>query len=258
MSKAILQFDVNVFEKSGEGEKSRRIGGYATTEHLDRQGEILVQKGLDFAEFLAHGWFNDNHDKTSSGVVGYPVMAEFHKGKGWYVEGYLLKGYKKADDLWELATALQKSDRKLGFSVEGNGVKRDPRNENKILKASIKHVAITHVPVNTNCTMEVLAKSLCKHPEAASCVGNGDCCEKALEAGYGSDTSATGGSALRTESIDGVKICDSSGKPCNCGGGCHKSDDQAITVIMARGYTKEQAEIIWKRLKPLTTKEEQK
>lgn len=181
--------------KSNDAEpgKERRIGGWASTESLDRQQEIVVQKGLDFSEFLQYGWFNDNHDRSVSGVVGYPEKAEFVEGKGWWVEGYILKGYPRADAIWELAKSLNKSHRKLGFSIEGKVLQRKG---NKITKAKVENVAITHRPVNPQCTLEVLAKSFCEED-------NSDV-EKAMEAGYGTDSKELcDGSAVRKQSLEG-------------------------------------------------------
>ncbi len=221
-----LEVDVTLV-KAATDETSRRIGGYASTESLDRQGEIIVQKGLDFSDFLKSGWFNDNHKQDVNRVLGYPTSAEFHKGKGWYVEGYLIKGYKPADEIWELAKALQNTPRKLGFSVEGKILKRV---SNKIAKAIVKHIAITHVPVNTDCTLDILAKSFCSHAGEDECGHCGMC--KALEAGHEAGPGATGGSALLKQDLDKklkilpLPIVD---------------DEEAIASIIKRGFPEEKA-----------------
>lgn len=238
----IFSFEVEAFEKAGEDKTSRRIGGYATTESLDRQGEIIVQKGLDFSDFLKSGWFNDNHKQGMSNVIGYPISAEFHKGKGWYVEGYLIKGFKPADEIWDLAKALQGTPRKLGFSVEGKIIKRV---SNRIAKAVVKHIAVTHVPVNTDCTIEILAKSFCSNAGEDECKHCGMC--KALEAGHAAnplDGSMTGGSALRKQDLDKkLKIL-----PLPV-----LEDEEAIATIIKRGFPEERAGEILTLLKnPLT------
>ena len=135
-----------------------------STDHIDRQGEQLLQEGLHFEPFLKGGWFNDNHDRSTDALVGYPDLCELRElpngGKGYYVEGYLLKGHKRADALWDIAQALQKSDRRLGFSVEGHIEERDSENPKVVRKAKVREVAITRCPVNTNTGLDVLAKSL--------------------------------------------------------------------------------------------------
>lgn len=193
--------EVAFIEKSDNEDKhnSRKLKGIMTTQRKDRQGEILVSKGLDFSEFLSHGHFNDNHSQDTSAIVGYPEKVEYHQSlkeygidaPGWTCEGYVLKGTKKSDAIWELAKALQGvPNRKLGFSVEG---KVERRADKTIEKARIRHVAITNCPVNTDCTWEVLEKSF-HEPELAM---------KSMMAGAGtSPATQTGGSALRTESLD--------------------------------------------------------
>lgn len=166
-----FEFDVEVFQKAAPDGKEWRIGGIVSTDGLDRQGETLLQEGLDFHPFLKGGYFNDNHDAATEAAVGYPTKAELRElpngRKGWYVEGYLLKGHKRAESLWDLANALQKSDRRLGFSVEGQIVERDPTDPKKVKKAIVREVAITRCPVNTETSLNVLAKSL-----AMGTVGN--------------------------------------------------------------------------------------
>ena len=162
--KFAFDFEVEVFQKAGPGDQDWRIGGIVSTDGLDRQGERLIQEGLDFGPFLKGGWFNDNHDSATASAVGYPTRADlrtFPDGrKGWYVEGYLLKGYDRAQQLWELANALQKSDRRLGFSVEGSIIERDITDPKTVRKAIVREVAITRCPVNTDTRLNVLAKSL--------------------------------------------------------------------------------------------------
>jgi len=167
-----FQIPVTFFEKaSAEAGKQRRIGGVITTESPDRQGEVILQRGLDFGDFLTYGWYNDNHDKSAEGILGYPEQVQFfQKGTilpngevmgtdGHWAEGYLLET-KKADRIWELGKALQKTNRRLGFSVEGSIQKRLGPLRKTIAKARVKNVAITHVPVNGDTKLEMLAKSM--------------------------------------------------------------------------------------------------
>lgn len=140
-------------DADNEKHNSRKISGVMTTQRKDRQGEVLVAKGLDFSDFLSHGHFNDNHSQGTADIVGYPEKADFHSNlksysqklddvQGWTCEGYVLKGTKKADAIWELALALQNvPNRSLGFSVEG---KVERREDKTIARARIRNVAITN------------------------------------------------------------------------------------------------------------------
>jgi len=159
----------------------------------------VIAKGLDFSDFLNHGHYNDNHSQETSAIVGFPEKVSYHKdlsefgckAEGWSCEGYVLKGTKRSDALWELAKALETvPNRKLGFSIEGKVIRR---NDKTIEKAKIRNVAITNCPVNTDCTWAILAKSF-EEPEIAM---------KAMTAGYGtSPGSQSGGGAVRAESLE--------------------------------------------------------
>lgn len=159
-----FDLEAEFFEKAGEGDRDRRIAGLVSTDNLDRQAEVLLQEGLDFQPFLKSGWFNDNHSPDTDAILGYPAKAELRElaggHRGWYVEGYLLKGTPRADRIWDLAKSLQKSDRRLGFSVEGQVVERDASNPKIVRKAVVREVAITRCPVNEATSLQVLAKSL--------------------------------------------------------------------------------------------------
>lgn len=193
--------DTVFLEKSEKEDdyNSRKIVGVMSTSRRDRQGEIVKAKGLEFDEFLKNGHFNDNHSQETSAIIGYPEKVEYRKslnefGKnsdGWICQGYVLKGTKRADGIWELAKALKDvPDRKLGFSIEGKVLRREDKT---IEKAKIRNVAITNCPVNTDCTWDVLEKSFYE-PDMAM---------KAMSAGYGISPSAqTGGGAIRTEALD--------------------------------------------------------
>jgi hypothetical protein len=185
--------------KSGD-EHELRIGGIVSTDGLDRQGEKVVQDGLDFSPFLSHGWFNDNHGQKTGDVLGYPTeVKRIAKGdhlpngavsshNGWWAEGYLL-GTDDGRKIYDLATSLSTSnDRRLGFSIEGKVTRRDNKDKSKIVSAVVNNVAVTHCPVNTDTHLQALAK--------------------ALSAGHSVEspgTSAGEGFALRTESLDKKK-----------------------------------------------------
>lgn len=193
-----IYIPLSTWEKSGE-ENPLRIGGIVSTDGLDRQGERVVQDGLDFAPFLRHGWYNDNHGQKTTDVLGYPTSVErVKKGQklpdgsksqhnGWWAEGYLLDT-DEGRKVYSLAQSLGKSggDRRLGFSIEGKVLARDRREHSKIVRAEVRNVAVTHCPVNTDTHLNALAKALM--------AGH------AIEAPTGSESGD--GFALRTESMD--------------------------------------------------------
>jgi len=208
-----FEMPIDTWQKAGAEGSARRIGGIISTESKDRQGEVVLQRGLDFSEFLRNGWFNDNHSKDISGVLGYPVKVEkiTHNGKPAHkVEGYLLDGYEPADKIWRLAQSLQKTGRRLGFSIEGSVRQRAGSNDNVIAEAVVRNVAITHCPVNTDTGLDVLAKSLIAMERATQ---GPNAVQKALEQLHralmagGAIAGAPGdGAPLRTESLEGAVV----------------------------------------------------
>lgn len=193
--KFFLEADI---AKSGD-EGKRIIRGYASTAVEDRQGESLVQKGLDISDFVTHGYFNFDHDNSI--IVGFPYGEKCHiDDKGLWVEGELFKGIPEADRMWDLAVAIKKSNapRKVGFSVEGKVLQRDG---NKILKAKIYNIAITANPVNTTCSWEAVVKSFGgKSNDEDFLIEN---VNKSLEAGYETNPEdMEGGSVFRKESLE--------------------------------------------------------
>lgn len=165
------------FEKASAPEgQHRRIGGLITTDTRDRQNEVVLQDGLDFSQFLTNGYWNDNHAKDVAGIVGVPDPASLRfikKGQtmpngekapanGHWAEGWMFEDEPRADAIWKKALAIQKlpTKRRLGFSIEGGILRRAGHDGKIIAKAVVKHVALTHMPVNTDTTLDVIAKSL--------------------------------------------------------------------------------------------------
>jgi hypothetical protein len=211
---------VDVWRKSSsDDEKEWRIGGIISSEHQDRQGEVVLQRGLDFSDFVKSGWLNDNHAQGTTEVLGYPLRVNRTTWMGkpaTYMEGYLLKDYEPAKKVMELAEALQKTNRRLGYSVEGKIQKRMGPGGKIIAKAKVTNVAVTRCPVNTITGLEVLAKSMMDIEGETPCFGRDDCCgehnhcamDKALAAGHAVSAPATPtpgeGFAVRAESLEGV------------------------------------------------------
>lgn len=194
-------FEIIKSEKGGKNSE-RTFGGYCSTDALDRQGETVFQKGLDFSEFLQHGYFNDNHNQSTKAALGVPDMVRYDLGKGWFTQGHLFKT-KAADEILELAKALQDEPRKLGFSIEGKVIERE---NNRIKKALIRNVAITNCPVNTNCSWDLLNKAFTVGLDAEDVAGDfaGSSFIKSLAAGTGpgARTATSGGRVLVGEDLE--------------------------------------------------------
>lgn len=148
------------FEKSGE-DGEMKISGICSSSVEDTDGETLEPSGFDFQPLLEKGYYNWNHQasKDPGAILGRPVSATIiNGGKDFYTEGFLYKGLPQAKDLYQLAKTLEKEDpsRKLGFSIEGQAIQRDPINPKRITKARITGIAITHCPKNPNTLLNII------------------------------------------------------------------------------------------------------
>jgi hypothetical protein len=146
--------------------------GVATDDGPDLANEVIPPAALDWAPFLERGWFNVEHGEGNlpgyMGSAGYPLSVEPPRlGAAGFVEtpvtGVLLLGTGGGSAAYQLAKALQELERstgrpaprRLGLSVEGVTHARDPRNPQRIVKATITHVAITAKPYNPRTRIEV-------------------------------------------------------------------------------------------------------
>lgn len=212
------------FEKAGapKGQK-RRVAGIISTDQRDKQDEVILQRGLDFKEFMTEGFYNDNHDKATDSPIGVPTGVQyFSKGAKLpdgksaprnlhWAEGYLLNT-PRASKVWELGKALKEAggDRSLGFSIEGRITKRQGSDRRTIAKAKVRNVAITNCPVNPGTKMDVLVKSL--HEAEADELFDLEDTDKSLTAGtpatpgeapVGPRTGEGAGEVLTGESLEG-------------------------------------------------------
>lgn len=148
-------------ERDGDG-RTARIAGVISTEDVDLQGEIVKQRGLDFEHFEANGVLNYEHRSGAENVLGYPTKVTRKKGCT-EIEGILLLDQPRAREIMTLAEAMEKAgrNRRIGFSVEGQVVDRDPYNPHIVTKAKVLNCAITTSPVNPQTSM-TLIKSLLK------------------------------------------------------------------------------------------------
>jgi hypothetical protein len=204
---------------------------------------------LDFSEFLSNGWLNDNHSRKTTDILGYPETTRFvkkgsdlpngskAKADGHWIEGYLLDT-EKANEVWELAQSLQKTNRRLGLSVEGKILQRTGPDSKSVAKAMVRNVAITNCPVNTDATMDILAKSLMAVENSES-----EYAEKSLSMGtpanpggspVGPKTGDGAGQVLASESLeDDLKpLCSSCKKRLEKGKAW--SDKEAKALVMKR------------------------
>jgi len=152
--------ECDTIEKAGaDGKKQMRVGGIASTASEDRQGEELIPQGFDYSFFLNSGFFNYHRqtNKNPNAVIGEPDKVEM-RPQGMYVEGFLYKSNPMAVQVYNQINTLKKDSktRRMGFSIEGKVVERDPLNPSKILKSKITGCALTMSPVNGNTLCDVM------------------------------------------------------------------------------------------------------
>jgi hypothetical protein len=152
-------------QKSGKGKTKMRIKGIASTADIDTDEEILEPGGFVLDRLVKSGYFNYDHRARENPmyIVGEPDKAEIRNGQ-LYVEGDLYDT-PLGKDIFEFANLLQKSGskRRLGFSIEGKALERDPFNNKRITKALLTGIAITPSPKNSNTLVDVV-KGNVKNP----------------------------------------------------------------------------------------------
>lgn len=145
------------------GEIRMVFRGEASSADKDSDGEILEPSGFILDRFVNSGYFNWNHKSSTdpSAIIGEPTNAKIVNNK-LYLEGFLYPNSKKAVEVYELGEVLESNSpsRRLGFSIEGRALERDPSNPKKILKALITGCAITPTPKNPSTWMELMKGDL--------------------------------------------------------------------------------------------------
>ena len=137
-----------------------RVKGVASTNDQDSEGETLEPVGYELDRFLRYGFINYNHlAKTDAAkIIGEPDAAHVTKDGKLYIEGKLYNT-ELAKSVYNLADTLKKAKSKrssrLGWSIEGRALERDPGNPKRITKAMITGVAITPSPVNSNTYVDI-------------------------------------------------------------------------------------------------------
>lgn len=153
-----IDFEKGKNEKTGE--KVMKIRGIASTADKDSEGEILDPTGFDLSRFLEIGYLNYNHLSKSdpSKVIGEPTAANITRNGDLYFEGFLYNGHSTAESVYQMAETLERngSKRKIGLSIEGRALERNPTNPKHITKALLTGLAITMTPVNGATYMEIV------------------------------------------------------------------------------------------------------
>lgn len=186
-----LPFDRVEKSSSSKKDKNVFVAGWASTPALDFQGERLDSFGLDPSYLFNNGFVDYEHDQDK--IIGYPTDKSFvDPERGLYVEAELFGNMPEVQNIVKLNNNLKKAQakRKLGFSIEGKVLKRDPTDKDIVREVMVTGVAVTKNPANPEATWEQVQKS-----------------NSALMAGTGyAPNTQHGGGALRPESMAGELV----------------------------------------------------
>lgn len=152
-------------EKANEGEDrygNMKFKGIASSPNFgkDKENQVLDPSGFDLNQFLSEGLINYHHKwkEKPTAIIGEPTMAKITANNEMYVEGRLYPSSQLARDVYDLAEIMEKdsSNRRMGFSIEGIPLRKDPKDKNRIIKAKITHLAITPAPICSGTRMEIV------------------------------------------------------------------------------------------------------
>jgi hypothetical protein len=160
-----VPFDVLEKGADDEADGVASIRGVATSERTDKDGDIIIQKGIDWDEFTKSGFLTYEHPLGAANIVGEPRKIERSEVQGFpatILEGALYRSDPLGKMLISKARSMQKAggNRRLGFSIEGHVRQRDPDAPNRVTKSIVRSVAITPVPKNEDSWFEPIAASL--------------------------------------------------------------------------------------------------
>src|SRR2546430_5401415 len=110
---------------------------------------------MDFAPLLKSGVLNFDHLDGPENIIGEPTEAKVIEKSNspsiFYTKGWLYKHVPRAQAVWnhlqELEKGVQPITRKYGFSVQGGVLERKGQ---ELTKSVVRHLAVTHQPVNTD------------------------------------------------------------------------------------------------------------
>lgn len=150
------------FKKDATDTTHRIIKGYASTDALDREGQIVTKDAVSSAltTYLdVNPTLRADHRPPP---IGKTILAKMDK-TGLLIHARINKGYQAAEDAW--SAILQ--DAYNAFSI--GGLVKEARREfdkdldqsvTKITKLMISEISVTDAPANPDCSFQVLHKSI--------------------------------------------------------------------------------------------------
>lgn len=120
------------------------VAGYASTECIDRAGEIVLKSAIEDAldDYLEYGNIRQMHQLSA---VGKAVDASVDD-KGLYIEARIVD-----DDAWKKVTTGVYA----GWSIGGKTLGRDPDNRNIITKIRLDEISLVDRPANPEAVIDL-------------------------------------------------------------------------------------------------------
>lgn len=131
-----------------QGNEKMEVEGIGSGPNEDSQGEFLDPRGFDLTDFKWINWNHKGKDDPST-IIGEPTHASITENNELFIKGILYPEMPKARAVWSLMQALKNSPRgnRLGLSVEGKVIERNPANPRHVIKARITAIAICPIPI---------------------------------------------------------------------------------------------------------------
>lgn len=147
-------------KKDDAGREYVDFEGIVSTEHPDHVNDLTAQDGVDWDYFAKHGVFNWEHSDAPEDFVGVPLEVKrnvsYNGRKGTWVKGRLLLNQERAKQIHKAMQSMEGSGRKIGLSIQGKALLRDPLNRRVILKSIIPKVSFTFNPINPNTYVDLV------------------------------------------------------------------------------------------------------
>ncbi|BCK59761.1 putative prohead protease [Staphylococcus phage vB_SauH_DELF3] len=133
--------------------------GYCSVPVLDRDQNIVQNKGVDIDMLMSDGWITFEHERDK--VIGIPGDGSKVTQKGVYLVAKILKEDKYAKCMPHLAEKSDKSGsrRPLGFSIEGAVLSGHTRDKRDVTGLVTTGVSVVLVPAMQESRLDVILKS---------------------------------------------------------------------------------------------------
>jgi len=154
---------LNSEKDSEEGVINYQVGGYISTEDIDKQNEEIIQKGIDFHTYANHRRLKWEHSPSAKANIGFAEDIQLRKGGKTYMLAriYATPGTPQYDTAAEAVGDIKNllaynkqypnKPKDLGFSVEGGKL---AKSGTKVTKSIVTNVVLTTCPINPGAVVD--------------------------------------------------------------------------------------------------------